>query len=49
MAFMSALRIDTLPTTILYDAEGKEVWRMTGLADWESERADRLLVEAEPG
>ena len=49
MAFMTALRIDTLPTTILYDAEGEEVWRMTGLADWESERAARLLVEAEAG
>jgi len=49
MRFMSALGIDTLPTTILYDAQGNEVWRMTGLADWESERAARLLVEAEAG
>jgi thiol-disulfide isomerase/thioredoxin len=43
---MTALRIDTLPTTILYDANGNEVWRMTGMADWESERAARLLTEA---
>ena len=49
MQFMSALGIDTLPTTILYDSEGQEVWRMTGLADWESERAERLLLEAEAG
>ena len=49
MRFMTALGIDTLPTTILYDAEGREVWRMTGLADWESERAARLLLEAESG
>ncbi|HET9428763.1 MAG TPA: TlpA disulfide reductase family protein [Allosphingosinicella sp.] len=49
MAFMTALRIDTLPTTILYNAEGEEVWRMTGLADWESDRAARLLDEAETG
>ena len=49
MRFMTALGIDTLPTTILYDAEGEEVWRMTGLADWESERAARLLTEAEGG
>lgn len=49
MAFMMALRVDTLPTTILYDAEGKEVWRMTGRAEWESERVARLLDEAEGG
>ncbi|MGZ8283026.1 MAG: TlpA family protein disulfide reductase [Allosphingosinicella sp.] len=46
---MTSLGIDTLPTTILYDAEGVEVWRMTGMADWESERAARLLREAEAG
>jgi thiol-disulfide isomerase/thioredoxin len=49
MAMMAALRIDTLPTTILYDAEGREVWRMTGMAEWEGERAARLLTEAEGG
>jgi len=49
MKFMPALGIDTLPTTILYDAEGVEVWRMTGMVDWEGERADRLLLEAEAG
>jgi thiol-disulfide isomerase/thioredoxin len=49
MRFMSALRIDVLPTTILYNADGEEVWRMTGLADWESERTARLLAEAEAG
>ena len=42
-----ALGIDTLPTTILYDAEGREVWRMTGMAEWDGERAARLLTEAE--
>ena len=46
---MTTLRVDTLPTTILYDAEGVEVWRMTGMADWESERAARLLREATEG
>ena len=49
MALMGALRLDTLPTTILYDAEGQEVWRMTGMAEWEGERAARLLIEAEGG
>jgi thiol-disulfide isomerase/thioredoxin len=47
MRFMSALGIDTLPTTILYNERGEEVWRMTGMVDWESDRAARLLLEAE--
>ena len=49
MGLMAALQLDTLPTTILYDAEGREVWRMTGMAEWEGERAARLLAEAEGG
>ncbi len=44
---MMALRVDTLPTTILYDAQGREVWRMTGMAEWGDERTTRLLSEAE--
>lgn len=47
MNMMTSLRIDTLPTTILYDAEGREVWRMTGMAEWDGERARRLIEEAE--
>ena len=46
MAFMTALRIDTLPTTILYNAEGEEVWRMTGMEDWGGSRAAGLIKEA---
>ncbi len=49
MDLMMGLRLDTLPTTILYDAQGREVWRMTGMADWSGERAARLLREADPG
>jgi thiol-disulfide isomerase/thioredoxin len=49
MRLMPALGLDTLPTTILYDAEGREVWRMTGMADWQGERAARLLQEAGAG
>jgi len=49
MAFMTALNLGTLPTTILYDAQGKEVWRMVGAADWKSERVAGLLLEAEGG
>lgn len=34
-----------LPTTILYDAEGKEVWRVIGAMDWDGPRANTLLGE----
>jgi thiol-disulfide isomerase/thioredoxin len=47
MTFMTQLRVSTLPTTILYDSQGREVWRITGMAEWESERIGRLLREAE--
>jgi thiol-disulfide isomerase/thioredoxin len=49
MQLMPALGLDTLPTTILYDSHGREVWRMTGMADWQSPRAARLLAEAGGG
>jgi thiol-disulfide isomerase/thioredoxin len=49
MDLMAALGIQELPTTILYDSEGEEVWRMTGMAEWNGERAARLLREAGPG
>ena len=35
-----------LPTTILYDSTGHEVWRMTGGMDWTTETARQLLAEA---
>jgi thiol-disulfide isomerase/thioredoxin len=48
MALMADLGVDTLPTTILYDAEGREVWRVVGMEDWQSGRAALLLREASP-
>ncbi len=36
----------SLPLTVLYDAQGKEVWRVIGAYDWESEEARTLLAEA---
>ncbi|HEX8124007.1 MAG TPA: redoxin family protein [Allosphingosinicella sp.] len=45
MALMTDLEADTLPTTILYDSGGREVWRMVGMEDWESERAAALLAQ----
>lgn len=35
-----------LPTTILYDADGREVWRVTGGYEWDSADARRLVAEA---
>lgn len=49
MDLMMALGADTLPTTILYDSQGREVWRMVGMADWQGERIARLLLEADAG
>ncbi len=33
-----------LPTTVLYDADGKEVWRIVGGMDWDGARAEELLA-----
>lgn len=35
-----------LPTTILYGADGKEIWRVTGDLDWTGAQAKALLAEA---
>lgn len=34
-----------MPTTVLYDAEGKEVWRVIGAMDWHGARAATLMEE----
>jgi thiol-disulfide isomerase/thioredoxin len=34
-----------LPTTVLYDANGREVWRMVGSHDWSGPRTDAMLAE----
>ena len=34
-----------LPTSVLYDAAGKEVWRMIGAHDWSNPRTDALLAD----
>ena len=46
LGLMTGLKADVLPTTILYDSRGKEVWRMTGAADWTGPEASRLIAEA---
>ncbi|MGI9363198.1 MAG: TlpA family protein disulfide reductase [Parasphingorhabdus sp.] len=34
-----------MPTTVLYDASGKEVWRVIGAMDWDGARAATLMEE----
>lgn len=47
MALASALGPDTvLPTSILVDGQGREVWRYVGDLDWTSPEAAKLLAEA---
>jgi thiol-disulfide isomerase/thioredoxin len=48
MALSSALGVQVMPTTILYDAAGRELWRFTGDLDWTSAEARSLLAEASP-
>jgi thiol-disulfide isomerase/thioredoxin len=36
----------SLPLTVMYDADGKEVWRFTGGYDWSSAEARELIAEA---
>lgn len=46
MALSGALGVQVMPTTILYDADGREVWRYVGDLDWTGAEAARLLAEA---
>lgn len=46
MAVAGALGVEVLPTTILFDANGKEIWRYVGDLDWTGPEAAKLLAEA---
>jgi thiol-disulfide isomerase/thioredoxin len=46
MGLMTDLGVSTLPTTILYDANGREVWRVAGDKDWAGAEAAALIGEA---
>jgi len=41
-------QVTTLPTTILYDAKGREVWRYVGGHDWSGPDAAALIAQATP-
>jgi hypothetical protein len=36
----------TLPTSIFYDAQGREVWRVIGPREWDDAETKALLAEA---
>jgi thiol-disulfide isomerase/thioredoxin len=46
MALSGALDAQVLPTTILYDSQGRERWRYVGDLDWSGEEAAKILAEA---
>ena len=46
MALSGALGVEVLPTSVLYDSNGREVWRYVGDLDWTGAEASRLLAEA---
>ena len=49
MKLTGALGVEVMPTTLLYDAQGREVWRYTGDLDWTGPEAAKLLAEAADG
>ena len=46
MALSGALGVQVMPTTILYGADGREIWRYIGDLDWSGAEAETLLSEA---
>ena len=46
MALSTALSVQVMPTTLLYDSQGREIWRYTGDLDWTGAEAKALLAEA---
>ena len=45
-ALPPAFGASSLPLTVLYDAEGKELWRVAGGFDWSSAEAREMIAEA---
>lgn len=44
-----AIASGLMPTTVLYDSEGREVWRMLGAMDWDGPRAAALMEDTLAG
>ena len=49
MALSGGLGVEVMPTSVLYDAQGREVWRYVGELDWTGPEAAKLLTEAGAG
>ena len=49
MALAGALNANVMPTTILFDKDGREVWRYIGDLDWSGPEAAKLVAEAGAG
>ena len=47
MHLSGKLNAPILPTSVLFDANGREVWRYVGDLDWTGPEATKLLAEAE--
>jgi thiol-disulfide isomerase/thioredoxin len=47
MNVSTRLGAEVFPTSILFDSNGKEVWRYVGDLDWTSPAAAKLLAEAD--
>jgi thiol-disulfide isomerase/thioredoxin len=45
-AFAETLKARGLPMSILYDAQGREVWRVAGTLDWDSPEVEAALTGA---
>jgi len=45
LAMMMHYQTEVLPTTILYDAEGREVWRVIGPREWGDAESAKLIAE----
>lgn len=43
-SFAEAVKAKGLPVTILYDEEGKEIWRVSGTLDWGSAEVRKAIV-----
>ena len=44
-----AFNTGMVPTTVLYDKDGKEIWRVIGGMNWDGPRANTLMAEAVGG
>jgi thiol-disulfide isomerase/thioredoxin len=43
-SFAEAVKARGLPVTILYDEQGKEIWRVAGTLDWDSAEVRKAVV-----